>query len=221
MYSKTTMKQRVILKGKDGLDLLHRISTIDLKRAKLNEKIVGLILNPQGKIRSAFQIVVLSGDEAEIEFEDNFLEIVDQITFGERYEILPLKLASTLQVPERERIEKLIPKFGAEFSGDETTNPLEVNLRSSVHDDKGCYPGQEVLEKIISLGSPSKKLCLLEGKLDNVKLPVALTGENGNEAGILTSYAEGVGLGIIKRTFLKENEKLFVGPEALTLRKIS
>jgi folate-binding protein YgfZ len=215
------MKQSVNLKGKDGLDLLHRISTIDLKRAKLNEKILGLILNPQGKIRSAFQITPRSAELAEIEFEDNFLEIVDQITFGEKYTIEKTAAPSDDVISEHDRILKLIPKFGAEFFADETTNPLEVNLRSSVHDDKGCYPGQEVIEKIISLGSPPKRLCLLEGKLENVKLPAKLFGENGSDAGMLTSYANGVGLGIIKRTFLKENEKLFLGTEPLTLRKIS
>jgi len=215
------MKQRVLLKGKDGLDLLHRISTIDLKQRKLLPKTQGLILNPQGKIRAAFSITILDDETAEIEFEDAFLEALDQYTFGERYEITKLPSAVSETSSERDRILALLPKPGAEFKSNEETNPLEVNLRSAIHDQKGCYPGQEVVEKIISLGSPAKKLCLLEGILSDVTCPVPLTSSQGTDAGTLTSYSDGFGLGIIKRTFLKENEVLFMGTQKLILRKIS
>jgi folate-binding protein YgfZ len=169
------MKQRVLLKGKDGLDLLHRISTIDLKQPKSREKTQGLILNPQGKIRASFAITLLSNDTAEIEFEDAFLEALDQYTFSERYEIEKLTDAAPDSVSEQQRILSLTPKLGAEFKSDEATNPLEVNLKSAIHDQKGCYPGQEVVEKIISLGSPSRKLCLLEGVLDSITCPRVIT----------------------------------------------
>jgi folate-binding protein YgfZ len=160
-------------------------------------------------------------DEAEIEFEDNFLEILDQFTFSEKYEVTKLSASTLPEMPELDRILNLIPKFGAEYTSHEDTNPLEVNLRTAVSDQKGCYPGQEVIEKIISLGSPSKKLCLLEGVLENISLPTKLLGQNGTEAGILTSYDQGFALAIVKRNFLKDSEKFLVGSQTLTLRKIS
>ena len=215
------MKQRVLLKGKDGIDLLHRISTIDLRQPKLNEKMMGLILNPQGKIRSQFFITVLNRDEAEIEFADNFLVVLEEITFGEHYEIESLAPLNSVAVSEHARILSLTPKLGNEFKSNAETNPLEVNLRSAIHDQKGCYPGQEVIEKVISLGSPARKLCLVEGNLDSVICPATLTNSSGLEAGLLTSYDQGLGLAVIKRPYLKENEPLFLGTQKLTLKRIS
>jgi folate-binding protein YgfZ len=182
---------------------------------------VGLILNPQGKIRSYFKAQVKSTEAVEVEFEDTFLEVLDQFTFGEQYQIEKLLLNQNDSISERERILSLTPKFGSEFKSNEEINPLEVNLRSAIHDQKGCYPGQEVIEKIISLGSPARKLCLFEGTLTHPKLPAPLLDAKNNAVGTLTSYEAGFGLGIVKRNALKENETLFVGTEKLTLRKIS
>src|SRR5690606_34194147 len=62
---------------------------------------------------------------------------------------------------ERMRIENLRPRAGREIT--ETFNPLEVGLKDSIADSKGCYPGQEVIEKIIALGSPARRLARIDG----------------------------------------------------------
>ena len=221
MYSKSIMNQRAMLKGEDALDLLHRISTVDLKRLKPGQKTLALILNPQGKIRVIFNIMVLNSKEVEVEFDVPFLEILSEFTFGEQYEMIPLSPPIEAEPKERERILGLVPKLGVEFKCNGETNPLEVNLRSAIHDQKGCYPGQEVVEKIISLGSPAKKLCLFEGVLENIDCPAKLFNESGLEAGTLTSYRDGIALGILKRPFLHENEIFLVQSQKITLRKIS
>ena len=45
----------------------------------------------------------------------------------------------------------------------ESAVPLEIGLRTAIADNKGCYPGQEVIEKIVALGSPAKRLVRIEG----------------------------------------------------------
>lgn len=57
------------------------------------------------------------------------------------------------------RVEQGTAWWGKEIQPD--ANPLELNLRSAIADQKGCYPGQEVIEKIIAIGSPAKRLCLV------------------------------------------------------------
>ena len=59
-------------------------------------------------------------------------------------------------------IEQGTPWWSKEIQKD--SNPLELNLRSAIADQKGCYPGQEVIEKIIAIGSPAKRLCLVMGE---------------------------------------------------------
>lgn len=221
MYSKTSMKQRVLLTGPDAIDLLHRISTVNTHTLNLNEKISALFLNPQGKILCFFQITLKSETAAEIEFDENFLEVLDQYTFSEKYSIENLPSNSDSSENEKARIESLIPHSGAEFKNNGETNPLEVNLRSAVHDNKGCYPGQEVIEKIISLGSPAKKLCLLSGSTTEA-LPTPLFDEaSGNEIGTLTSASNGAALAIIKRTHLKENLSVKTKESTFTIQKVS
>ncbi len=59
------------------------------------------------------------------------------------------------------RIQHLQPRVGAEITSE--TNPLEVGLRHALSDQKGCYPGQEVIERILTQGNPPRRLCKIEG----------------------------------------------------------
>lgn len=199
MYSKTTMKQRILLTGKDGIDLLQRITTLDFNRVSTGQNHPGLILNPQGKIMSYFEAIkTAQPDQLELTFEDGFLDLLDQFTFGERYQLTHLEaIAADAGQTELQRIQNLVPRFGHEFDSNGETNPLEINLGNAIHDQKGCYPGQEVIEKIISIGSPSKKLCLVKLNGDantSVELPFEL------DHGKLTSFESPYGLAIVRKT---------------------
>ena len=66
------------------------------------------------------------------------------------------------EVLERMRIEMARPRIDVELSSD--TIPLDAGLREAISDNKGCYPGQEVIEKIVSLGSPARRLARIDGK---------------------------------------------------------
>ena len=61
------------------------------------------------------------------------------------------------------RIEAGIPRYGVDF--DEENLLLEVGLEDSYSYTKGCYLGQEVVERIRSRGHVNKRLCglLLDG----------------------------------------------------------
>lgn len=63
---------------------------------------------------------------------------------------------------ESRRILALRPKVDSEIT--ETTNPLEVGLIDSVSQNKGCYPGQEVIERTLSLGAPARRLARIDGR---------------------------------------------------------
>ncbi|MBI2712554.1 MAG: hypothetical protein HYX41_06860 [Bdellovibrio sp.] len=67
-----------------------------------------------------------------------------------------------LSLVESWRIQALRPRIDHEI--DQETMPVEVGLTDAVSPNKGCYPGQEVIEKIISLGSPPRRLCLISGE---------------------------------------------------------
>lgn len=60
------------------------------------------------------------------------------------------------------RLGALRPRVDAEL--DAGTIPLEVGLIDGLAQAKGCYPGQEVIERIVSLGSPARRLVQIVGQ---------------------------------------------------------
>lgn len=57
------------------------------------------------------------------------------------------------------RVNRLTPWWDAEYQ--DTQSPLELGLSASIADQKGCYPGQEAIERTRSIGSPPRKLVKL------------------------------------------------------------
>jgi folate-binding protein YgfZ len=107
---------------------------------------------------------------------------------------------------ETARMEAGIPRFGLDM--DESNLPLEAGLgERAVSFNKGCYIGQEVLNRIHTLGHVNKELKVLRLSDDLKELPVK--GDKlyhlGKEVGYITSAVDSprlkgkVGLGYVRR----------------------
>lgn len=91
------------------------------------------------------------------------------------------------------RIESALPLFG--LDADERTIPLEAGLHDAISTDKGCYPGQEIIARIINLGHPARCLSRLSlGEEVDVHAGAALLHEE-KELGRVTSAVTWPGLG--------------------------
>lgn len=108
---------------------------------------------------------------------------------------------------EAYRLRAADPAVPSELSTN--TIPLEAKLEDAVHENKGCYPGQEVIERIRSMGQVPRQLARLRGQGQ----PPVATAElrSGDQvAGHVTSSAIDpvaggwVALGYVKRVFAKE-----------------
>jgi len=100
------------------------------------------------------------------------------------------------------RISSGFATLGAEISADEII--LETGLDEAVARNKGCYPGQEVVERIYTYGSVNRKLfCVkLKGDLSQLDANPLRVEEDGKVLGSLVSWMphptqEGVGLGLM------------------------
>ena len=107
---------------------------------------------------------------------------------------------------ETARIEAGIPRFGADM--DETNIPLECGIESrAIVYNKGCYIGQEVINRIHSVGHVNRELRALRLADDLKTLPAR--GDklffNGKEVGYLTSAVKSpvlnanIALGYVRR----------------------
>jgi folate-binding protein YgfZ len=110
------------------------------------------------------------------------------------------------QAFETARIEAGIPRFGADM--DETNIPLECGIESrAVTYNKGCYVGQEVINRIHSVGHVNRELSGLRLADDLKTLPQR--GDKlfhaGKEVGYVTSavkspaFNENIALGYVRR----------------------
>jgi folate-binding protein YgfZ len=107
---------------------------------------------------------------------------------------------------ETARIEAAIPRFGADI--DETNIPLECGIeRHAIVYNKGCYIGQEVINRIHSVGHVTRELRALRLATDLEPLPKK--GDKlfhaGKEVGYVTSAVKSpalnanIALGYVRR----------------------
>lgn len=90
------------------------------------------------------------------------------------------------------RIEGGVPRYGVDFN--EENLLLEVGLDNSYSYTKGCYLGQEVVERIRSRGHINRKLCglVLDGKMPASPGDAIIIA--GNEVGKITSSVASIAL---------------------------
>jgi len=119
------------------------------------------------------------------------------------------------------RIEAGIPRYGADFN--EETLLLEVGLENFYSYTKGCYLGQEVVERIRSRGHVNRKLCglLLDGDTPANAGDAILAGDH--EVGRITSSIASlalnrpIALGYIHKDFWSPETLLAVRHESSSI----
>jgi hypothetical protein len=99
---------------------------------------------------------------------------------------------------ERARVLAGWPRAGAEITA--TTIPAELGLESvAISFTKGCYPGQELVERMDSRGASAprslRRLTVAEGSRPGDPVVV-----DGVEVGVLTSVAGDAALALVKRS---------------------
>ncbi|MCP4803959.1 MAG: hypothetical protein GY913_09000 [Proteobacteria bacterium] len=162
-------------------------------------------------LTSAYRVVhVLGGEgpESGIEsFQGGWRARTDRLGEPGVDYILPLDEAAALltdvATPEeydRRRILNGLPRFPADFTDKSFVH--EMNLRDRICAfDKGCYMGQEVINRMDTMGKVNKRLTTVE--LDAVGQIGATVTIDGDEVGTITSEAvDGdrvVGLGVLRK----------------------
>lgn len=122
------------------------------------------------------------------------------------------------------RLEAGIPRYGVDFTDDNLL--LEVDIEESVSFTKGCYLGQEVVERIRSRGHVNKKLCglVLEGDAAAEGGERLYGGEK--EVGVVTSSAVSprlgrpIALGYVNKESWAAGTELFIRRAGVAFRAV-
>jgi folate-binding protein YgfZ len=119
---------------------------------------------------------------------------------------------------ERERIVAGRAAHGHEIAAD--FHPFEVGLGGDVHLDKGCYTGQEALQRLVTYDSTRRRLVRISGAGAVPDTPAEVRCE-GERAGVLTSAVAAappggwVGLAVIRHEYAGPGRALEVGGASL------
>ncbi len=100
---------------------------------------------------------------------------------------------------EARRIEAVWPEMGSEIVPGETLPAATGVVRVAVSFSKGCYPGQELVERMDSRGSSAPRTLRVVDAPDGVRAGDALTSLGGTEVGTFTSVLHGRALAYVKR----------------------
>ncbi len=176
-----TPRASLILTGPDAKSLMSRFS--DVSR-------VDVIAIPWGAVPGG----MLHGDAAVIEELSLELKGVPELSESE-CEIL--------------RVERGVPKWGADMDGD--VFPMEVRLDDAVSFEKGCYMGQETLAHIKNRGHLNRRLVGLkvEGSASSGADALAF----GKTVGTLTSVVQSPRLGATLALALIKDEAAAPGAD--------
>jgi folate-binding protein YgfZ len=120
---------------------------------------------------------------------------------------------SDFEVLEILRIEAGVPRLGAEL--DESVLPAEAGLDRAVSTVKGCYTGQEVVERMRSRGQVSHRLVGLSTSGENpleIGAEVTAAGKRVGEvtSACLSPVAGSIALAFVRRGFAEPGAELQV-----------
>lgn len=131
------------------------------------------------------------------------------------------------EVLEILRVEAGVPRYGAELTSE--VLPAEVRMEAAISTGKGCYTGQEVVERMRSRGQVSHLLVgiALEAEAERSELPPRGSGVEigGQKAGEITSAVRSqlvgpIALGLLRRAHAEPGTPLRVGELSGTVAEL-
>lgn len=192
----------VVVEGADAQSYLHSQVSQDLNGMEVGEQRWTFVLEPTGKIDGLARVTRAGDERFELDTDAGFGESL--LARIDRFKIrvaADTSMADQVGEPadEAERIALGWPRLGTEIVPGETI-PGGTGLTGiAVNFTKGCYPGQELVERMDSRAAEAprslRKLVVPEGAAAGDPVVDADT-----EVGVLTSVSGTQALGWVKRS---------------------
>lgn len=239
---------RLRVSGDDRVRLIHALTTNHIQQMKPGDQVYVFFLTAQGRIVTDAYIthfpdyllldvpgevrdLILKHIDHYIIADDVTLEDISASTFAliaagkrvygpiaekeETISALGLVEASGEDF-ETYRVEHFHPAFGQDFTS--TTLPQETGIPYALHFSKGCYIGQEIVERIRSRGHVNKVLVGLAGAATRVGAKVRFSGE---EVGLVTSTANHSAIAMVRVAASKPGTMVEVDGTTAEVRAVS
>ena len=194
----------VKIDGPDAATYLQSQASQDLRGMAIGDERWTFFLQPTGKVDVLARVRMLGVDSFELDTDSGFGPMLEA-----RLNRFKIRVKATVEsiavvsagadVDEDRRIAAIWPKMGVEIIPGESI-PVETGLADvAVSFTKGCYPGQELVERMDSRGATAPRhLELLPRRNDDV--PGAAITHEGAPIGTITSVGTTHVLAYVKRS---------------------
>jgi folate-binding protein YgfZ len=194
----------VVVEGPDALSYLQSQVSQDLRQLEVGGSTWTLVLEPAGKVTSLARVTRSTAERFELDTDAGYgaglLARLDR--FKIRVKADTSLRTADVDVPPRneaERIELGWPAMGHEIVAGETVPQGTGLARIAVSFTKGCYPGQELVERMDSRGAEAprtlRRLDVPEGSV-----PGDPVRDGDQVVGEITSVVRNRALGWVKRS---------------------
>lgn len=195
---------RVLVTGADARSYLQSQLTQDVEALEVGDHRWSFVLEPNGKVTALVRVVRLGAEEFALDtdagFGDALVERLARFRIRVKVDLENRPAAAVVdEHAEQHRIVVGWPKMGAEILP-ETTLVAQTGLSGlAVSFTKGCYPGQELVERMDSRGATAPQV-LRTVAVDPATTPgQSLCDDSGEVIGVITSVAGSHGLALVRR----------------------
>ena len=151
----------VVIEGPDAATYLHSQASQDLRGMVVGDERWTFFLQPTGKVDVLARVTMIADDTFRLDTDTGFgpaLEArLNRFKIRVKASVSSVSESGESVADEDQRIAAAWPKMGAEIIPGETI-PAEIGLDDvAVSFTKGCYPGQELVERMDSRGSTAPR----------------------------------------------------------------
>lgn len=202
----TIVRDRVTVTGPDARSFLHSQLSNDIAGLAVGDERWAFALEPAGRVTALAEVRAVDDETFTLTTDPGYGDALAarlnrfRIRVKADIEVSSVELDGDADAAESARVARGWPAMGSEIVPGETI-PAETGITAiAVSFTKGCYPGQELVERMDSRGANAPRQLRILTVDDEAAVGDAIVDpETGETVGSLTSVAGGKALGYVRR----------------------
>jgi folate-binding protein YgfZ len=200
-------RDHVIVTGPDAQKYLHSQISQDILGLTVGAVTWTLVLEPTGKVESLARLTRTGEESFDLDTDAGYGEALAarlrrfKIRVDAEITTTPSVSAEPDAEHEIARVAAGWPRMGFEIVPGETIPAVTGVVSVAVNFTKGCYPGQELVERMDSRGADAPRTLRIVDVDAGAMIGDRVLADDGSEVGVLTSVspAGGLALALVKR----------------------
>jgi tRNA-modifying protein YgfZ len=200
-------RDHVIVVGPDARTYLHSQISQDMLGLPVGGVTWTLVLEPTGKVDSLVRLTRTGDESFDLDTDAGYGEALAarlrrfKIRVDADIDVRPAHAAGPTVEHEVARVAAGWPRMGFEIVPGETIPAVTGVVPVAVSFTKGCYPGQELVERMDSRGADAPRALRIVEVAPGAAIGDPVRADDGTEIGVLTSVspAGGLAIALVKR----------------------